>query len=134
LQFHLDRMSSSEAIHESKQFEVLNFGAESWTSVESLVNYSVRGVHADLDAIVVYHAINDVVAATHPEEVVPEPDYSHWRVRLRPPPSSVMNWIPLGFDRFRLVGFVRHALFQRQALVAWGEAMRRYGFDPEGQF
>ncbi len=93
-----------------EQVQVLNFGAESWTSVESMINYTVRGSHADLDAIVIYHAFNDMVASGHPENVTPEPDYSHWRCRLKPLPWSSTLWL----DTFYVVGLVRSSIHKAQ--------------------
>jgi hypothetical protein len=125
---------SSSPTQGLRRVEVLNFGAESWTSVESLINYSVRGVHADLDAIVVYHAINDVVSASHPSDFSPEPDYSHWRTRLDEPPISFMNRVSLRLDRFRLIGLVRYLVYKPRARTAWTTAMRNYPFDSSQAF
>ncbi len=130
----LNEASEAGQTDEETRFEVLNFGAESWTSVESLINYAVRGVHADLDAVVVYHAVNDVVAATHPPEIKPEPDYSHWRTRLKKPPSSLMNFVPLCFDGSCLVGSIRYAIGKSKAVDEWTTAMRNYPFDPNHEF
>lgn len=116
-------------------YEVLNFGAEAWSSAEILVNYVVRGLHADPDYVVFYEAVNDVVAASHPRGIQPEPDYSHWRTRLKPPPSPPwMTIVPLTLDRFALVRVIRYLSYRRQAVDTWLTAMRKYEFDGNQEF
>ncbi len=114
--------------------EVLNFGAQSWTTTESFINYAVRGVHAGPRIIVVYHAINDVYASLHPEEISPQPDYSHWRTRWNPLPRPVWDLLPGRLDGSRLVGLARYAL-NRAALSGTDPGMLgrcgiRYAYEP----
>ncbi|NLP06522.1 SGNH/GDSL hydrolase family protein [Candidatus Fermentibacteria bacterium] len=114
--------------------EVLNFGAQSWTTVESFVNYATRGVHAGPRIIVVYHAINDALASTIPDGVRPEPDYSHWRTRWNPIPRPVWDLPPLWLDESRLAGLARYAL-NRAALSGidpnqLGRCGIRYPYEP----
>lgn len=116
-------------------YEVLNFGAEAWTSAEIMINYVVRGQHADPDCLVFYEAVNDVVAASHPRGVQPEPDYSHWRTRLKPPPSPAwMTLVPLTLDHLALVRVIRYLDYRRQAVDTWLTAMRRYEFRGDQEF
>ncbi|MEO1998472.1 MAG: SGNH/GDSL hydrolase family protein, partial [Planctomycetaceae bacterium] len=115
-------------------FEVLNFGAESWTTVESLINYSVRGVHAHPDYVVIYHAVNDVVAASHPQHITPEPDYSHWRKRLRRPPTNTMSGLPLAFDRLAVICLTRNILYRNQAEHTWANSICNYPFRGDHEF
>jgi lysophospholipase L1-like esterase len=116
-------------------YEVLNFGAEAWSSAEILVNYVVRGLHADPDYVVFYEAVNDVVAASHPRGIQPEPDYSHWRTRLKPPPSPPwMTIVPLTLDRLAVVRAIRYLAYRRQAVDTWLTAMCKYEFDGNHEF
>jgi len=131
LQAELNRQASAGDGH---RFEVLNFGAESWTTVESLINYSVRGVHAQPDYVVIYHAINDVVAASHPKHIRPQPDYSHWRKRLRRPPSNMMTGVPLIFDRAAAVCLIRNILYRNQAEHTWANSICNYPFAGNQEF
>ena len=126
LQQELNRLATGEGVN---QFEVLNFGAESWTTVESLINYVVRGIHAQPDIIVVYHAINDVVAASYPSHVAAEPDYSHWRKRLQRPPSNIMAGLPLALDQSSIICLARNILYRKQAEHTWSKAIRNYPFE-----
>ena len=115
-------------------FEVLNFGAESWTTVESLINLSVRGTHARPQYVVIYHAVNDLVAASHPKHLIPEPDYSHWRKRLKPPPSNTMSGLPLLFDQLAVVCLTRNILYRRQAEHTWANSICNYPFRGDYEF
>ncbi len=116
-------------------YEVLNFGAEAWTSAEIMINYVVRGQHADPDCLVFYEAVNDVVAASHLRGVQPEPDYSHWRTRMKPPPSPAwMSFVPLTLDNLACVRVLRYLDYRRQAVDAWLTAMRRYEFRGDQEF
>lgn len=122
------------AAGDRRRFEVLNFGAESWTTVESLINYSVRGVHARPDYVVIYHALNDVVAASHPQHITPQPDYSHWRKRLRRPPSNVMTGVPLACDRLAAICLARNILYRNQAEHTWANSICNYPFTGSQEF
>jgi lysophospholipase L1-like esterase len=90
--------------------EVLNFGMASWTSMESLLNYSLRGVHLKPRIIVIYHGINDAVAGSIPPGATARPDYSHWRTPWIAVPRPVWDLLPESLDRFRLVGLARYGL------------------------
>jgi lysophospholipase L1-like esterase len=117
------------------RYEVLNFGAEAWTSVEILIDYAVRGCHADPDFVVFYEAVNDVVAASHPARVQPEPDYSHWRLRLQPPARAPwMTAVPLTLDRLALVRVIRYFSYRGHAVDTWSTAMQKYQFRGDYEF
>jgi len=127
--------ASRKASAAGPTYEVLNFGAEAWTSAEIMINYVVRGQHADPDCLIFYEAVNDVVAASHPRGVQPEPDYSHWRTRLKPPPSPAwMTVVPLTLDHLAWVRVVRYLDYRRQAVDTWLTAMRRYEFRGDQEF
>lgn len=59
-----------------RAFEVLNAGAPTWTSLESLVNLAARVVPYTPDLVLVYHGMNDASAALWPS---PVPDNHHFR-------------------------------------------------------
>ncbi|MBN1434675.1 SGNH/GDSL hydrolase family protein [Candidatus Fermentibacterales bacterium] len=114
--------------------EVLNFGAQSWSSTESLINYAVRGVHSGPHLLVIYHGINDAYASVLPEGPVAQPDYSHWRTRWAPPPRPLWDLFPAGLDRLRLFGLARYVL-NRAVLEGFysDQLMRcgiRYAYEP----
>lgn len=90
--------------------EVLNLGVASWTSMESLINYALRGVHMKPHILLVYHAINDAIAGYVLPEETAEPDYSHWRTHWFPISRPVWDLLPGRVDRSRLAGLVRYAL------------------------
>jgi len=69
------------ALHErgASEVRVINSGAESWTSWESLINFELRVLDLDPDLIIVYHAINDAHARfVWPPEAY-RGDNSGWR-------------------------------------------------------
>ena len=114
--------------------EVLNFGAQSWTSTESLINYAVRGVHAGPHILVIYHGINDAIAGLVPSGTIAQPEYSHWRTRWTPPPRPLWDLFPPSLDRLRLFGLVRYML-NRAALASHdpdqlGRSGIRYAYEP----
>jgi len=48
--------------HRGYKATVINAGNEAWTSYESLINYALRVSYLDVDMILVYHGINDLLA------------------------------------------------------------------------
>jgi lysophospholipase L1-like esterase len=73
------------------EVEVLNAGCQGWSTFESLINLSLRGVDLEPDLVVVYHAINDVRCALWNE---PAPDNAHWRaVWPVERPSAPQRWL-----------------------------------------
>lgn len=68
--------------------EVVNAGVGAYTSAESLANLLFRVLDLEPDALIIYHAVNDV----HPR-VVPgfKPDYSHYRKALVLPDTGLVN-------------------------------------------
>jgi lysophospholipase L1-like esterase len=54
-----------------KNVDVVNAGAASWSSWESLINFELRVLDLDPDMIIVYHGINDI----HPRLVWPPGAY-----------------------------------------------------------
>ncbi len=56
--------------------EAVNAGVPAYTSVETVIDFSLRGQTLEPDLVVLYHGVNDVNAALAPGF---RPDYSHWR-------------------------------------------------------
>ena len=56
--------------------EVINLGAQGYSTFESLIQLSLRGVDLQPDLVLVYHAINDMRCALYPGVVR---DNTHWR-------------------------------------------------------
>lgn len=90
--------------------EVLNLGMASWTSMESLLNYTLRGVHMKPRILVIYHGINDAFAGCVLPGETARPDYSHWRTPWTVVPRPVWDLLPSGVDRSRLLGLARYGL------------------------
>lgn len=90
--------------------EVLNLGMASWTSMESLLNYTLRGVHLKPRIIVIYHAVNDAVAGCVLPGETARPDYSHWRTPWTVLPRPAWDLLPGSLDRSRLLGLARYGL------------------------
>lgn len=59
-----------------RRFEVINAGAQGYSTHESLINLAFRGVDLSPDLVVVYHSINDVRCALYPHV---KHDNTHWR-------------------------------------------------------
>lgn len=75
----LEAMLAPDFAERGLRLEVVNAADMSWTTAESLVNFALRCVPYEPDAILVYHAVNDSWPAFGNEYL---PDYSHWRKRL----------------------------------------------------
>lgn len=69
------------------RLEVVDAADISWTSAESLINFAIRCLPHEPDAIIIYHAVNDCWPAFGKTW---RPDYTHWRRRLVP--QSPMWW------------------------------------------
>lgn len=62
-----------------KNVEVINFGVFGYSTFESLVNLSFRGVALEPDLVLVYHSINDMRCALYNLGGEIKSDNSHWR-------------------------------------------------------
>lgn len=105
------------------RLEVVNAVGVSWSTAESLVNFSLRCVHYEPDAIIVYHGIQDVWPAFGPTY---RPDYSHWRKRLVQNEPMVWDHLPRFLDAS--AGFVqlRAWLEGGSTIHRWTTAMMHY--------
>ncbi len=67
-----------ELLHErgATAVETVNLGVKGWTTTESLINLSLRGMELEPDLVVVYQATNDALATMWPE---PNWDQTHFR-------------------------------------------------------
>jgi len=64
------------ARYPSRDIEVVNGGAESYTTAESLANLAHRGLELEPDIVLIYHAPNDVRPRRYANF---KSDYSHYR-------------------------------------------------------
>jgi lysophospholipase L1-like esterase len=55
--------------------EVVNCGVAGYTSVETVIDFALRGLDLEPDVVILYHGVNDVPAALTPGF---RSDYSHW--------------------------------------------------------
>ncbi len=62
-----------------KNIEVINFGVFGYSTFESLINLSLRGVALEPDLVLVYHSINDMRCALYTRGGEVKSDNSHWR-------------------------------------------------------
>ncbi len=77
------------------RLEIVNAGNISWTSAESLIDFELRGLHYQPDAVIIYHGVNDAWPAFGQEW---RADYSHWRTRLIPNQPLVWDYLPRFLD------------------------------------
>jgi hypothetical protein len=68
-----------------RTFEVINAGAQGYSTHESLINLALRGVDLSPDLVVVYHSINDVRCALYPGV---KHDNTHWRAHWPSEPTK----------------------------------------------
>lgn len=59
-----------------RRVEVVNLGVQGYSTFESLINLSIRGVDLQPDLVLVYHTINDMRCALYPGVAR---DNTHWR-------------------------------------------------------
>jgi len=89
--------------------EVINAGNDCWNTLDSTIQFVTRCLPLGPDAIVVYHAINDVVMAFSDAH---EPDYTHFRKRFTKDDPLLWDSLPEFLDHSAaFVGF--RALFER---------------------
>lgn len=96
LQVLLDEAVARGRAPPGRSYQVLNAGVGNWTSADSLINFELRLLDLEPDAILVYDAVNDVRLAQSRQF---RTDYSHIR---RPPPIVQVS----ALERF-LLGHVR---------------------------
>lgn len=67
-------------------FEVMDFGCNGWTMMESTINYLIRAAGFAPDIVLLHHGVND-----GPPRLWPgfKPDYSHFRKSWYEPPLNV---------------------------------------------
>jgi lysophospholipase L1-like esterase len=128
LQERLTKLIASNPRNYSRA-EVLNFGAEEWTTQEIMINYIGRGIYSNPDIVVVYEAINDTAPGFVPPGIRAEPDYSHYRTRLQVPSREVWDFMPNMLDGCRIVGTVRYLLNKRRPEFIWGARQHSYKAD-----
>ena len=111
LQLLLDQAVANGMCTEGRSFQVLNAGVGNWNSGDTLINFELRLLDLQPDALLDYDAVNDLLLIQSRDF---RSDYSH--IRRSPPIVEVTP-----FERF-LLGHVR----------TYAHLAR--GTDPEGQF
>lgn len=71
------------------KYEVMDFGCNSWTSQESLINYLLRVQDFDPDYMILHHGINDMRPRVYPKYY---PDYSHFRSSWSDQTGSIIRY------------------------------------------
>jgi len=104
-------------------FEVMDFGCNGWTMMESTINYLIRIADFAPDIVLLHHGVNE-----GPPRLWPgfKPDYSHFRKPWNEPPLS--GWFRKMFSHSWLMAHV----FRRLGLSAYDVqnlTMRRVGRD-----
>ncbi len=105
------------------RLEVVNAADVSWTSAESLINFSLRCLPYEPDAVIVYHAVNDCWPAFGEEW---RPDYSHWRRRLIDRRALWWDHLPGVLDRSAAFVHVRSWFEIPARYAGWKRAMMQY--------
>ncbi|MBN1434674.1 SGNH/GDSL hydrolase family protein [Candidatus Fermentibacterales bacterium] len=90
--------------------QLLVSSGPTWSSMECLVYYAVRGVYTRPHVVIVYVAVNDVYAMFVPDSIEVQPDYSHYRISMMPLPPVPWDLIPGWADSSRAVALSRYAL------------------------
>ncbi|MGC9326291.1 MAG: SGNH/GDSL hydrolase family protein [Candidatus Hinthialibacter sp.] len=81
-----------ERVSLGRRFEVMDFGCNGWTLVESAINYLIRAADYSPDAVLVHHGMNDSFPRIWPDFQV---DYSHYRIAWRDQSGWMgMKWFP----------------------------------------
>lgn len=75
----------------NQRFEVMDFGCDAWTSMETTINYLIRVSAFKPDFVIVHQGCNDVPPRIWPDF---KPDYSHFRTGWRETAlPSPIKWI-----------------------------------------
>ncbi len=82
LQLYLD------ALPLKQQVEVMDFGCDGWTLVESTINYMIRVSHFDPDIVLAHHGANDGTVRLWPGF---QHDYAHFRTSWKGRKASWME-------------------------------------------
>ncbi len=98
-------LNASDRTGAIERYEVVNAGVPGYTTVESLINFSLRMVEYEPDAVLVYHAMNDARLIQLDGFL---PDYSHVRTSWQFPSTSGLELALLRHSR------IFHALFGKR--------------------
>ena len=105
------------------RLEVVDAADVSWTSAESLINFAIRCLPYEPDAVIVYHAVNDCWPAFG---MTWRPDYTHWRKRLVPHHTQWWDHLPQLFDHSAAFVQLRSWFEIPARYETWKYAMMRY--------
>ncbi len=72
-----------------QQYEVLDFGCASWTSQESLINYTLRVQDFQPDFVLIHHGVNDIRPRIYQDYFV---DYSHFRTAWKDQTGFILRF------------------------------------------
>lgn len=105
------------------RLEVVNAANISWTTCESLTNFTMRCLHYEPDAIIVYHAANDASAAFGKTF---KPAYAHWRKRLIANGPLLWDRVPRVMDYSVSYMMLRGWAEARSNLITWTQTVMHY--------
>ncbi|MBN1232981.1 MAG: hypothetical protein JXA60_06490 [Candidatus Coatesbacteria bacterium] len=96
------------------KIEVINAGEISWTSMELLIQMSVRCMQYDPDLFIYYEGINDVSPAFVNAGMKFSGDYSHYRSgEFNPPKLSFFDKVPRCLDYSALFTLIRWRILRK---------------------
>jgi lysophospholipase L1-like esterase len=119
----LEQALAADFAARGRRLEVVNAADISWTSVETLIYFTVRCVHYQPDAVIVYQGVNDAWASFGPTF---RPDYSHWRKRLVANTLFVWDRLPRWLEHSAVFVQVRAWLESRQEHATWALSTMQY--------
>lgn len=105
------------------RLEIVDAANISWTSAESLINFAIRCLPYEPDAVIIYHAVNDCWPAFGKTW---RADYTHWRKRLVPQKPLRWDHLPRFLDRSAAFVLFRSWFEIPARYEAWKFAMMRY--------
>lgn len=105
------------------RLEVVNAADISWTTCESFVNFTMRCLYYEPDAIIVYHAVNDAWPAFGKSF---RPAYVHWRKRLVGNEPLWWDRVPRFMDHAAAYVLLREWSEEQTNMRTWAQTMMHY--------
>ena len=119
----LEAELASDFANRGLRLEVVNAADISWTTAESFINFSLRCLPYEPDAIIVYHAANDCWPAFGQTY---RPDYAHWRKRLVHNQPVVWDHLPQFLDASAAYVQLRAWSEAGSMIHRWATSMMHY--------
>jgi lysophospholipase L1-like esterase len=119
----LETALRDEFVRHGKRLEVVTAADVSWTSAETFIDFGLRCIPYQPDAVIVYHGINDVWPAFGKEW---SPDYAHWRRRLIRNTPLVWDYLPHLLDTSAAFVQLRAWVEGATRVWTWKRAMMQY--------